>query len=351
MSAPISPHLQPALIGRLRWRPAVVLVAALLAVIAMAGIFNPAPANAAVASVAQCNGQLAGPGATTVMNCDVTVINTINHGLRSAVVTTSAICANSPCVGGTSSQSFSDVVTSIAQCNDSDNDAAHPINCNVSVTNFISADTPGAQPVTAATVNQCVGSGSIGCTPFPATTTNATVTQCNGSGNGGGGAVNCTVPASTISPAIPIMINQCNGTGNPGGSVVTCSARLNTYITGAAVTPTATPTTTTPSSPAPTAAGSTAPAVLGTPVTPGDSGTSGSTDTSGTSGTFGTTGTSGTSGIESTPQVAIVPTGAVATGGGSTAGLQHVLLLTVSIGLLFAAGCSALLRRRFVRGS
>ena len=354
MSAHFSPPLERGLLHRLGWRPAVVIVAALLAVISMAGIFTSAPADAAVVSVAQCNGQGPGPlGATTIMNCDITVVNTINHGLRSSVVTVSRTCALGPCTGSFS-QSYTDVVTSINQCNGSDNDAAHPINCSVSVTNFISADTPGAQPVTAATVNQCVGSGSIGCTPNPASTTNATVTQCNGSGTGGGGAVHCTVPGSTISPAIPIQINQCNGTGNPGGSVVTCSARVQTTITAAAVK--VTPKPTTKSSTAPKA-GSTAPAVLGTAVTPGGTGTSptgttsGTTGTSGISGTPNTSGTSGTNSFESVPQVAIVPTGAVATGGGSTAGLQHILLLTVSIGLLFAAGGSALLRRRFVRSS
>jgi hypothetical protein len=344
LSAPPCPPAQPARSGGLRWRPAAALVAALLAVIALAGLLTSVPAQAAVVSVAQCNNQ--GPGvngATTIMQCDITVTNTINGGLRSSVVTVTRTCALDQCTGS-SSQSFSDVVTSINQCNGSDNDAAHPILCNVSVTNFISADTPGAQPVTAATVNQCVGSGSIGCTPNPASTTNATITQCNGSGTGGGGAVNCTVPGSTISPAIPIQINQCNGTGNPGGSVVTCSAQVHTTITPAAVTtpaPTTAPATTTP----PSAPASTAPAVLGTPATPG-SGTG-----TGTSGTTGTTGTSGSNSILTAPQVAIVPTGAVATGGGSTAGLQHVLLLTVSIGLLCAAGCSALLRRRFSSGS
>jgi hypothetical protein len=41
----------------------------------------------------------------------------------------------------------------------------------------------------------------------------------------------------------------------------------------------------------------------------------------------------------------------VATGGGSTAGLQHVLLLTISVGLLLAGVGVAFARRRFVRGS
>jgi hypothetical protein len=60
--------------------------------------------------------------------------------------------------------------------------------CRVRITNNISADTPRASSVTAATVNQCVvtGGGKFGatgplvCDPFPATTTGANVTQCNG---------------------------------------------------------------------------------------------------------------------------------------------------------------------------
>jgi hypothetical protein len=352
MSVSTCPPLRQNPLRRLGWRPTVVVIAALFAAISMAGILTSPPANAAVVSLAQCNNQGPGPGgATTVMRCDITVVNTINHGLRSSVVTVTRTCALDLCTGS-SSQSFTDVVTSINQCNGSDNDAAHPIICNVSVTNRISADTPGAQPVTAATVNQCVGSGSILCTPNPANTTNATVTQCNGSGTGGGGAVHCTVPGSTISPAIPIQINQCNGTGNPGGTIVTCSASLNTIITSGVVATTA-PATTAPTT-APSA-GSTAAGTLGSPVTPGGTGTTGTgTGPTGTgpNGTVGTTGTTGISGSDTTvPQVAFVPTGAVATGGGSTAGLQHVLLLTISMGLLLVAGFTALLGRRFTRRS
>ena len=82
------------------------------------------------------------------------------------------------------------------------------ITCNVDITNNVSAETPGARTVTAATVNQCVGSGTGGgnygafpalvCDPYPATTTNATVTQCNGSVTGGGSTANCSVASSSV---------------------------------------------------------------------------------------------------------------------------------------------------------
>jgi hypothetical protein len=358
--------------GRLGWRPVAVIVGVLLAVISLAGIFASAPANAAVVSLAQCNDKDAGTtGASTVMNCDIVVENTINGGLRSSVVTITRVCANDDCTGSDPTiTSYPDVVTSINQCNNSGNDAAHPVNCSVTIRNFISADTPGAAPLGTVTSNQCVGSGEILCTPTPANTTGATVTQCNGSGGGGGGAVACTVPGGTVSAAIPIQVYQCNGTANKGGSVVTCSANIQTTITAAAVIPTTAPPTVTPTTTAPTTTPTAAPtstptgaptavASSGGPAGTASSGTTplgnGSTPTSpallGIPNTTGTTGITGTNGtptdtLTAVPQVAVVPIGGVPTGGGSTAGLQHIGLLTVSIGLLMAAGLSTLLRRR-----
>jgi hypothetical protein len=49
------------------------------------------------------------------------------------------------------------------------------------------------------------------------------------------------------------------------------------------------------------------------------------------------------------PQVATVPAGGVQTGGGSTAGLTHVNLLTLGGGLLVAAMMSVLLGTRVAR--
>jgi hypothetical protein len=254
-------------------------------------------AFAANLTIGQCNGIGPGPnGATTAMTCTVTVVNTISSGTTSSKTTVTRQCSLGPCPpgNGTFTTFSKSLVTNVNQCNGSDNDAAHPITCRVTITNNISADTAGAKPVAAATSNQCVGSGTggggtVNCSPFPATTTGATVTECNGSGNGGGGTVHCTVSsASTISAAIPIKVNQCNGTGNPGGSVVTCQTSITTKITASGAAPTA--------------------------------------------------------------QVSRVPTGGVQTGNGSTTGLQHIWLLGLGGLLLLAAAISVLFRRRRVEG-
>jgi len=188
----------------------------------------------------------------------VTVVNTINGSTRSSTTTVTRLCTLGPCStpNGTFTTHSSSLVTMVQQCNNSDNDAAHTISCEVHITNNISAGTPNAKPLTKASTNQCVGSGvpaKLRCTPFPASAGAATVTQCNGSANGGGGTVDCAVdPASKVSRAIPVRVNQCNGTGNPGGSVVSCEASLITKITSsvaAATTPAPTATSTPSKSP------------------------------------------------------------------------------------------------------
>ena len=270
-----------------------------LSLVVLTGAFSAAgaalshsSARASTTDIAQCNG--IGPsaeGATTAMTCTVTVTNTISHGTTRSTTTLTRDCKLGPCPpgNGTFTTHSTSLVTSVAQCNGSDNDSAHPIVCNVTIVNNISADTPGAVPLKTATVNQCVGSGqggggigTTGCSPYPATTTSATITQCNGSGNGGGGGVACTVAsASMVSSAIPVTVNQCNGTGNPGGTDVRCHTRITTNITNITAT-------------TPAAAG------VGS-------------------------------------QVTRLPTGGVQTGGGSTAGLRHTGLLALGVVLLLAA--------------
>jgi hypothetical protein len=277
-------------------------LAVLAGALVLAGFVLPSSdAFAANLTIGQCNNIGPGPtGATTAMTCTVTVVNTISGGTTSSKTTETRQCSLGPCPpgNGTFTSSSTSLVTNIDQCNGSDNDAAHPITCRVTITNNISADTPGAKPVAAATSNQCVGSGqggggTVNCAPFPATTTSATVTQCNGSANGGGATVHCTVgSASKISRAIPIKVNQCNGTGNPGGSVVTCQTSITTNITAAITTPKAAPS-----------------------------------------------------------QVSRVPAGGVQTGSGSTAGLRDVWLLTLGGVLLLAAAISAMLRPRRPEGA
>jgi hypothetical protein len=66
-------------------------------------------------------------------------------------------------------------------------------------------------------------------------------------------------------------------------------------------------------------------------------------------GTLLTCSTSITTNIVAGAQVSRVPTGAVGTGGGSTAGLQDTRLLMLGAGLLLAAAISALLGWRVPR--
>jgi len=273
---------------------------------------------ASTISVNQCNGNGPGAtGATTGMLCTVVVVNTINGAHRGSVTTLTRLCTLGPCApgNGTFVTKSTSIVTSINQCNGSDHDSAHPIVCQVTVTNNISSGTTAASPVTHTTVNECVGSatgggGKIVCAPFPASTTGATVTQCNGSGTGGGGIVHCTVdPSSVVSPAIPVRVNQCNGTGNPGGSTVTCSVHILTHVT-----------------PAAKSGGST------TGGTSKVGGSAGSTS-SGTTEVKGLI-TSKTAGFG---QVSRVPIGGVQTGGGSTSGVQHGWLFALGGVLLLAS--------------
>jgi hypothetical protein len=298
------------------------LCAALLAMLALSSV----PAQAAAIGINQCNG--IGPsasGATTAMTCTVQVVNTISGGTVGSTTTVTRQCSLGPCPpgNGTFTTTSTSLVTSVDQCNGSDNDAAHPITCSITIVNDISSDTPGALPLSAATVNQCVGSGNGGggttnCSPYPANTTGATVTQCNGSANGGGATVSCDVAsASTISAAVPITVNQCNGSGNPGGSTVSCSVSILTRV----IAVSATPTPSTSASPVAIPTDTPSPAVTASVPSPPT--------------------------VTDTPQITRVPTGGAQTGGGSTAGEPHTLRSVVAVGLLLAAGMNvALLRRR-----
>ena len=301
-----------ALTSRRPWHLALIALLLAGAFSFAVGALMPSVAQAADLTVKQCNGQGPGAmGATTGMTCSVTVVNTIKGKKTSSTTTVTRHCSLGPCAhgNGTFVTHSTDLVTSVRQCNGSDNDAAHPIICRVTIINNISGNASGSQPVSAATVNQCVGSGkggggSVLCNPYPATTTGATVTQCNGSANGGGATADCRVATSSrISAAIPIRVNQCNGTGNPGGSIVRCRTTLTTNIRGVrSTTPTTGSTTTTP-----------------TTTTPG--------------------------------QVTRVPGGGVQAGAGSGSGLPDGRLLTLGSSLLAAAAAGMVVRRRLVRGA
>jgi hypothetical protein len=296
-----------------------VIAVGLLAAFGLAGFTATThAAGASSTTVNQCNGVGPGPkGATTGMTCRVTVVNTIRGSKRSSTTTVFRKCSLAACApgDGTFTTHSTSLVTHVTQCNGSDNDSAHPITCDVSITNNISAGAHGAKRLSAATVNQCVGSAKGGgarlvCDPHPATTTGATVTECNGSGNGGGGTVNCTVSSSSrISAAIPITVNQCNGTGNPGGSVVRCRTVIHTHITHrkpSGPSPSPSPTSPSGSTPAPT------------PV--------------------------------ATPQITDTPS-VIQTGGGSTAGLRDGTLLAIGLSLLLLGAAFGLLRWRIGRHS
>ena len=211
-----------------------VLVAALL--IAVLGLtFTPSGNSASAAeTIAQCNSIDNTPGLG--ISCDVTVTNNLDvaTGVASSTVTLKECrgAANTALTCTTATTSYGSLVASVDQCNFAANGGGASVICNVYVTNNITGGSTTG--VTAATVNQCNGSGAAGtaptlnCDPFPATTTSATITQCNGSTNGGGAPerVTCTVTPSTMNSQLPVSINQCNNTANGGGSVVTCSASL-----------------------------------------------------------------------------------------------------------------------------
>jgi hypothetical protein len=139
-------------------------------------------------------------------------------------------------------------VTAVNQCNSSINGGGGTLRCSVRVTNTFVGLSTGA---TAATVNQCVGSGdgiANECDPFPASTTGATITQCNGSANGGTlVGLTCTA-TGTRSSNHRVRINQCNGSANGGGALVICSAnvtnRIGTTASTSGPTPPATDTLT-----------------------------------------------------------------------------------------------------------
>lgn len=314
---PSTPNCETPAPSRPTWHVIVLTLMMFTGAFSLVGLAPPATAGAATLAVDQCNGHgPAAQGATTAMRCTVAVVNTISGISTRSSTTVTRLCTLGPCStpNGTFTTTSASLVTVIRQCNSSDNDASHAISCSVTVTNLIGRSTPGAQPIGAPRVTQCVGSakgggGSVDCNPGRATGT--MVTQCNGSGNGGGGAVHCSVdPRSRVSRAIPVKITQCNGTGNVGGSTVSCTASVITSPTTADPVPAVT----TGATPSPT----TATAATSTPATPGTS-----------------------------PS----PTPLAASAAGSEAapatGIHPETVLMIGAGLVLAAAIGTLLFRRF----
>jgi len=235
-------------------RPLIVLLpsmfaAALFATTSFIGA-SPASAATAIAPTTTCsNGVDNTPGLGLI--CEVVVVNTITPTGGWATVTVrechgAAGAPTASCSVVTSV--LTAPVTAVTQCNDAINGGGGTLRCSVRVTNQFFGVNPGQS---AATVNQCVGSGggiTIGCDPFPATTTGATITQCNGSANGGTlVGLTCTA-TGTAASAHGVRINQCNDSANGGGSLVICSANIANRVITTTTPPTAptTPTIGTP---------------------------------------------------------------------------------------------------------
>ena len=215
----------------------------LLGPLALAG---GASAATTIAPTTTCsNGVDNTPGLGLI--CEVTIVNTITASGGSAKVTVREChgAAGAPTAACTTkTTTLTKPVTSVNQCNDAINGGGGTLRCSVKVTNNFVGLKTGA---TAATVNQCVGSGASGliggtikCDPFPANTTGATITQCNGSANGGT-LVGLTCTATGTKPSSHgVKITQCNGSANGGGALVICSASITNKAVASGSSPTAT---------------------------------------------------------------------------------------------------------------
>jgi hypothetical protein len=180
--------------------------------------------------------------------CETTITNTITGtgGSAKIVIRECHGAAGAPTAACTITTRYSSrLVTSVNQCNGSINGGGGTLRCSVRVTNRFVGMATGA---TAATVNECNGSGASGligstivCDPFPATTTGATITQCNGSANGGT-LVGLRCSATGTKPSSHgVRINQCNDSANGGGALVICSANISNIRVASAGSSGATP--------------------------------------------------------------------------------------------------------------
>jgi len=202
---------------------------------------SSAAAATTIAATTTCSNGMDNTGGLGLI-CEVTIVNTITASGGTATVSVREChgAAGDPtaaCIVTTNV--LTEPVTAVTQCNDSINGGGGTLRCSVEVTNNFSGVSPGSS---AATVNQCVGSGdgiTTGCDPFPATTSGAAITQCNGSANGGTLVELTCTATGTDSAAHVVTINQCNGSANGGGALVICSANV---ANNAAVAPSSAPT-------------------------------------------------------------------------------------------------------------
>jgi hypothetical protein len=168
---------------------------------------------ATIAATTTCSNDVDNTGGLGLI-CQVTVVNTITASGGTARVTVREChgAAGDPQAAcSTRVTNLTKPVTAVTQCNSSINGGGGTLRCSVQVTNNFVGRSSGS---TAATVNQCVGSGggiTTGCDPYPATTSGAAITQCNGSANGGT-LVGLTCTATGTKSAVQrVTINQCNG--------------------------------------------------------------------------------------------------------------------------------------------
>lgn len=220
-------------------RTIAVLVGALALTLLPGAMLNGASAVApsSTSVVDQCNVQDNGGGRG--VSCAVTVYNYYDFSTGDSRSSTVTVACSGPanttplpfCV--TTTIPSTSLVTSVTQCNGSTNGGGASLICHVTVRNHF----VGGTTATAASVDQCQGSGDVGtaptlnCGPNRADGPGSAVVQCNGSGNGGGGSliVTCGVGASTTSADWTVRVNQCNGSSNGGGGTVLCDVDMQNF--------------------------------------------------------------------------------------------------------------------------
>jgi len=201
--------------------------------VALVAVMPAAPAAAAVST--QCNGVANGGGEG--LECEVTVENTLNvaTGVASSLVTTIECVgmADSVTCGLPVATPYSELTTSVDQCNGSANGGGATLRCSITVINTIT----GAVTTSTAPINQCVGSfvgTGRACDPDSATEDASVngLTQCNGTGNDTSVSMTCTVTASTTSSnsAFNFLANQCNGSSNGNGALTVCTVNMSTVV-------------------------------------------------------------------------------------------------------------------------
>jgi hypothetical protein len=227
--------------------------------------FASGASAATIAAATTCSNDVDNTGGLGLI-CEITVVNRITSGGGSVALTGTATVTVRECHGAagapqaacsTRTAVLTEPVTAVTQCNNSINGGGGTLRCSAQISNEFIGLSPGS---TAASVNQCVGSGggiTTGCNPFPANTTGASITQCNGSANGGTlVGLNCTATGTESAVRI-VTINQCNGSANGGGALVICSA--NVTSNAAAASPSASPSASASPSSSPTPAPSATP--------------------------------------------------------------------------------------------